>query len=534
MKVSVGATQELWDFTPNEYNEIFEQLTMLNPAYQQAVMHSPYPVTNIPKYLFFANGNQSLLSVPRGYKIPYNYVVSKDERFTLENINYPTVKITPRKTQQEAMDAYLKAREENPNNIPGIFEIPTGKGKSVLGALLAAKLKQRALVIVNKDDLVDTWMDDIYLALGIKPRLTGLIKAKHFRLGKRITITTIQTLAKLPKEKLDILRSYFSMIIVDEFHHSAARIYEVVNTFPAKDRIGLTATAMRNDKLDPVLNFYFGDICYRFEESDDDEDIIPPKQVHVIVKNSDIKYYPPDMYYWTDGKHHGLVGNLQFKRDGETVIAQSNSSIWMNMISDLMEKGQVKRKPLSTHKMYDAIDQDIKFNRMIARDIFYEYKQGKSCIVFCKEKDHVRLLEKLSLAEGVPQEQIQLYYGDTKGKDAKKEMRAKAESKEVLITIATYSIATEGTNVKSWEVGFLAMTFNNPISAIQAIGRTRRQKKGKKIVKIYDYRHPNIRGARNHGITRDKVYEEKGFTIIDQTKGNSQPQITSRGFGKSF
>ena len=542
MEVSLGEYKEIWDFTPEEYKVIFDELTLPNPAYEQVLKHTPYSYTTVPQHLFYAQATTGLLVVPRGYNIPFiNYEKKKDDRFTLSGddlVNYPKLKIEPRKTQQEAIDSYMETRElaiKNWENINGVIVIPTGKGKSILGLALAAKTKQRALIIVWKDDLVDGWTEDAYISLGLKPRHVGLIKAKEFRLGKRITITTIQTLSKLPAEKLQMLREYFSMVIVDEFHHSASKIYEVVSTFPALDRIGLTATDMRNDKLDKVLNFYFGDVCYRFEETDDDEDIISPKNVEIVVKYSKITYNPPDLYFWTDGYHTGLVGDLYIGEGEDAVVLKSQSVQWKDRVIRLMYANKVKRKPLSPHKMYDAIDQNIVFNKMVAKDVHSEYKQKKSCLVFCKEKEHVRLLADLIKKAGVPENQIQLYYGDMKGKNAKKEMKRKAESKEVLVTIATYSIATEGTNVKSWERIFLAMTFNNPISAIQAIGRGRRKKDGKDILRVYDYRHEGIKGARNHGATRDKVYKEIGFTIIDDSKPKSQQgTIFSRGFGKAF
>lgn len=541
MKVSIGAVKEIWDFTDHEYNVIFDELTLPNPAYEQVLKHSQYTTTKVPKYLFYAQGTSGLLGVPRGYKIPFTHQRVKDERFTLtgsNTINYPKLKIELRKTQQEAIDAYIEAREkaiESKENVDGVLVVPTGKGKSILGLAIAAKLKQRALIVVWKDDLVDGWMEDANVALGLKPKHVGLIKAQNFRLGERVTITTIQTLSKLPPEKMQMLREYFSMIIVDEFHHSASKIYEVLTTFPALDRIGLTATDMRNDKLDQVLNFYFGDVCYRFEETDDDEDIIAPKNVEIIIKYSNIKFNPPDIYNWSDGFHHGLVGDL-FIEDEETeqtIRLVSQSDEWKEEILRMMYEGRVKRKPLNPHQMYDAIDQDIAFNLMVAKDVAFEYNDNKSCLIFCKEKEHVRLLSELIQKQGVPESQVQLYYGDMKGKDAKKIMKRRAESKEVLVTIATYSIATEGTNVKSWERVFLAMTFNNPVSAIQAIGRGRRKKDGKSILRVYDYRHEGIKGARNHGATRDKVYRTIGFTIIDQSKPKCQPNsIFTRGFGK--
>jgi len=530
MKISLGGQKEIWDFSLEEKKSIFDNLTLNNPAYEQVLRHSPYSYTTVPKYLYYAvSSGSGLLSVPRGYKIPYQHSIIEDNRLTHENIIYPKLKITPRKTQQEAVDAYLKNREENPYDIPGVFEIPTGKGKCILGAMLAQELKQRALIIAGKDDLIDAWMDDINLSLGISPRHVGLVKASVYRLGHRITLSTIQTLSKLPLERLNEMRAYFSMIIVDEFHHSAAKIYDVVNTFPAKDRIGLTATAMRNDKLDPVLNFFFGDMCYQFKETDDDEDIVSAKNVKIIVKNSQITYNPPPSYLWMDGYHRGTVGDLYIKEGNDEIHIKQGSSHWRAEVDQLLSEGKVKQKPLNPHKIYDAIDSDRIFNKMVANDIRVEYQQGKSCLAFCKEKEHVRILAELVEQAGVPADQIQLYYGDAKGKNAKREMREKAESKEVLVTIATYSIATEGTNVKSWERCFLAMTFNNPISTIQAIGRVRRKKAGKTIVKVYDYRHPRIKGARNHGATRDKVYKERGFPILG-ADSQSANTVFSRGW----
>ena len=474
-----------------------------------------------------------MLTVPRGYEIPFPYEITNDVRFEGKTVNYPKLQITLRKTQQEALDAYLAEREnalrEN-RNVNGVIVIPTGKGKSILGLAIAAKLKKRTLVIVWKDDLVDGWMQDAYVSLKLTPRNIGLIKAKTFRLGERITLTTIQTLSKLPEEKIQELREYFGLVMVDEFHHSASKIYEIANTFPAIDRLGLTATDMRNDKLDPVLNFYFGNTCYRFLEDDEDEDIISAKNVDVVVRESDIVYNPPTMYIWTDGKNRGLIGDLSVGQNDNRRTVKCQSPAWKEEVLELVQQGKAKRKPLNPHEIYDVIDQDVNFNKMVASDVLHEYKQGKSCLVFCKEKEHVRLLEELINRAGVPKEQIQLYYGDMKGKNAKKDMKRKAEDREVLVTIATYSIATEGTNVKAWEVCFLAMTFNNPISTIQAVGRIRRQCKGKTKAKVYDYSHPKILGAKNHLFTRMKVYRELGFNIIwNRQKGFNFVPIT-RGY----
>ena len=79
---------------------------------------------------------------------------------------------------------------------------------------------------------------------------------------------------------------------------------------------------------------------------------------------------------------------------------------------------------------------------------------------------------------------------------------------------ATISISCEGTNVKSWERGFLVSTVANKKDLIQILGRLRRTKEGKTNVFFYDYRHPFMAIFNKHGVKRDKWYREIGITKI--------------------
>ena len=118
-------------------------------------------------------------------------------------------------------------------------------------------------------------------------------------------------------------------------------------------------------------------------------------------------------------------------------------------------------------------------------------------------------------------------------------MKRKAESRQALITLATYSIATEGTNVKAWEVAFLVSSINNEKNTEQAVGRVRRSKEGKiNPVKVYDYSLPNVYSiGTKHYYTRNKRYKKLGFTIHDITKKGTithaptkKKSMFSRGF----
>lgn len=487
IKVELSGVKYLTGYTKDEIATIKEDLTFDNPDYESAKRHSKFGTGRIPPFINYYTAGKNGILVPRGYRVPFPHKIVSDNRFINTNVKYPKLHIELRDTQKEAVESFLNYMKEERDE-RGVIILPTGKGKSILGLYLARKFMQKALIIVQKDDLVDGWTQDANVILGLKPKEVGLIKAKDFRIGKQITVTTIQTLSKLPPEKIRELHNVFGMVIVDEFHHSVAKIYSLIEYFPARFKIGLTATAMRNDGLVKVLNLFFGEVAYEFQDTGDDEDILP---VTVKIQNAPTVFEPEREFKY----------NARKKRPEPVPI------------------------PISTIRKATSYDDG--FNRMLVRDIIAEYKQKKSCIVFTHEKEHCRIIQDLLVERGVPLEHTQLYYGDSK--ERKDTMKKKAENKTVYVTIATYSIATEGTNVKAWERGFLASTVANEKDTVQAIGRIRRTMPGKKDCLVYDYRFPNVIIAKNHGKIRDKVYRDRGYETIGREA--TKRKKTGRGFG---
>lgn len=370
---------------------------------------------------------------------------------------------------------------------------------TVLGLYMAFKTHQKVLIIVQKDDLIDGWKKDIKFCLGIRPKKVGLIKAKSRRIGEQITLSTIQTLSRLSPEELTNLYSEFGMVIVDEFHHSASNIYEIVKYFQCKYLIGLTATDDRKDGLKQVLYWYFGKVAFRFKETEDDEDIMP---YTVIIKESKVKYDPPQLYYY----HQRVIDEDEAQE-----------------LREIGKGRQIKRKPIDPTELKNLLVYDEEFNKMVAKDIFSEYKAKKSCIAFFHEKEHVRYMRELLIELGTNPEHIQLYDGDATEKDYI--MKERAEKKEVLITLATFAKATEGTNVKAWERGFLVTSLNDEKNTIQAVGRLRRRKAGKKDVIIYTYDHPLARGLKSHIKTQLKAFKKTNAKIVYPSR-----PVISRGF----
>ena len=284
-------------------------------------------------------------------------------------------------------------------------------------------------------------------------------------------------------------------VLTHNCHHAGAKSYEVLNTFRAKYRLGLTATKMRNDGLVDVVDHICGKTVFDGTSFVTDV-IIPPENIHIIRKNSNVFWKPEKSYY--DTRTKATVHNIIF----DEIEYIEGTVEWRNLMERLEAEGKVKAYSLRLHKAYELIANNETFNTSVCRDIIENYNKGKSCVVFCKTVEQLNNLYEL-LKERCPK--IQKFYGSMK--DTKAEVKRRAESKEVLITLATISIACEGTNVKAWECGFLVSSVANEKDLIQILGRLRRTTEGKTDVYFYDYRHPQVVGIKKHGYERDNWYK---------------------------
>jgi superfamily II DNA or RNA helicase len=493
IKVEISGVKILRKYTQAEKEQITEDLTLPNPQYESVTRFGGMRArfTKVPKFLEYYKDEYGALIVPRGYTPPFPCEVIEDTTFANDPVSYPKLHIQLRDTQKSAADAYIQALQSPRTS--GVIVLPTGKGKSVLGIYLARKLKQKALIVVHKDDLVTGWTKDAKVVLGLRPKQVGIIKAGDFRIGQQITITTIQTLSRLDRTQLAFIRSQFGMIIVD---HSASKIYELVTYFPARYRIGLSATPTRNDGLTKALHLYFGGVAYEYQDEGGDEDILP---VTVKIRNCLIE---PEI------ERETFIERKKNKKTGQVTQVE-------------------KQKPINIHQVREATCYDEVFMEMLCCDVYEEYRYGKSCIVFSHERDHLTVLYNRMVKKGFDPSKLQVYVGG----ENKAEAIKRAESKEVLVTLATFHIATEGTNVKAWERGFLASSVANANDTVQSIGRVRRRKAGKSDCVIYDYRFPRVPKAQDHGRIRDKVYIERNFTVDGKEERKKNTRKTGRGFG---
>ena len=511
LKVSIDHCLSISGLPEDVVMKVKKDLTFPNPKYEQVKRYSRYSTTNVSPYIDYYHTSRGVVQVPLGYDLFSKYpdlppAVIIDNR-VLPKVKVPEFVLSLRDTQKEAVDSFIRSNQYP--KINGCIQLPTGKGKSILGLYLAHYYKTKTLIVVHKDDLVKGWMNDI--ALSFDRKVTpGLIKAKSRVIGDFITIATVQTLNLMSEEYLEKLYSTFGFVIQDEMHHCPSTSFGIVNKFNARYRLGLTATPERTDGLEHIMNLYFGDFCYRYDSSNvsEEKDILPVK---VIVRNTKA-YYDPlcKVTVTSSGKKYSVV-NLAFPEEKEVpsshvrlseVPYESRPQVQFFRADDLVVRQSVEK---------------------VCEDVLKEYNKGHSCLVFLSQKEHCRLFYDY-LSDFVPEDRLGLLYGDNKSND---EILKKAEQVRQFITITTYSKSTEGTNVKQWECAFLVSSINNEKNTEQAAGRIRRIKPGEKIepVLIYDYRYPKAFGMSRHGYTRDKRYRQLGFTI-------SSPNTVSKGLFK--
>ena len=516
MNIVRTSRQEVYGLTPEQREKVKESLTYDNPAYKNAKRYGRSKYISIPPYLTYydeysvrvAEGERSkVLTCPIGVnlceilKVPV--IPIEDKRCDVQ-VKYPKFLLDLRNDQIRAEKAYMQEVNYavHPKNI---IQLPTGKGKSILALHIAQKLKQRTLILVHKDDLVVGWQKDIKLCFGEEIEI-GLIKAKNRRVGRQITIATVQTLSRMSEEELSSYTNQFGLVVQDECHHVGLNIFNIIDKFNSKYKLGLSATPKRSDGLNFVFDLYFGGLCYKHVITDDDEDIC---SVEVEVLKSPYKFRP--------FVHEGQVFNY-YDFDPKELP---------DKIEFLDQMDYKERPTVPFLSIDDGAVSSSQTKILVCKKIMEEYRAGHSIIALFTQKEHINSYYR-HLCRYIPKDQIMLYYGDSKEKS--EDMMTKAENKEVLVTLATYAKATEGTNVKSWEVEFLVSSSNNSKNVEQATGRIRRRKEGKlNPVKVYDVNYADCYSLCSHLSTRLSTYRRLKYTVKG-IKGEKSRGMFSRGY----
>ncbi|MFY4857380.1 TOTE conflict system archaeo-eukaryotic primase domain-containing protein [Aliarcobacter butzleri] len=220
------------------------------------------PLFNTPKYIRSFEENENFLMLPRGLKetlidffnvnaVSYSFV---DKR-VLNKIQTKTVTFNLRPEQNEAIKEIKKSDYS-------ICVAPPGFGKTLLGAKIFEIRACSTLIVVNKNMLLNQWIERFVDYFGYNKKDIGYLGKGFNKLNGQIDVATMQSLKNDPK----IIENY-SFVIVDECHHIPALTFEqIIKSFKGRYILGLSATPNRKDELQPILFQQLGEISYEYKK----------------------------------------------------------------------------------------------------------------------------------------------------------------------------------------------------------------------------------------------------------------------------
>lgn len=211
-----------------------------------------------PYALYDHVAGQPTMTVPRGLvnmgQVQYDYTV-------VHPVAQSIAVKPPRNADQaqciERSFEFLKARQDH------IVEAPTGFGKTYVGCVVAGRLAQKTLIIVTKNDLTKGWRDTLVHLMGVPPNEVGHVQQDAcVFVGCRFVIAMVHSL--VCREYHPSFYNEFGLVIFDEVHRLGAEYFaQACAKFPARHRLGLSATPKRSDGRERLFHSHIGPTLVR-------------------------------------------------------------------------------------------------------------------------------------------------------------------------------------------------------------------------------------------------------------------------------
>jgi superfamily II DNA or RNA helicase len=316
----------------------------------------------------------------------------------------------------------------------GVFVAPPGIGKTVLGTYLVARRGRSTLVLVHRRPLLEQWVAQLAMFLGIDEKEVGRIGGGKRKPNGRLDVAMIQSLVR--RDEVDDLVAGYGHVIVDECHHLPAVSFErVLAEVKARYVLGLTATPQRRDGHHPIAEMQLGPIRFRVDAK-------------------------------SQAARRPFAHELIVRETGFRLPAGGGDA--------------------SIQEVYGALAADEARNRRIVDDVLAAMEEGRSPIVLTERKDHLELLaERLRPAV---RHLVVLQGGlSARKRRAAAERLAAIPAVEERLVLATGRFVGEGFDDARLDTLFLAMPVSWKGTLTQYAGRLHRLHPGKKEVRIYDY-----------------------------------------------
>jgi superfamily II DNA or RNA helicase len=470
-------------------DQIFDELTVENKAKIVAERMKRWGWEDLPDEFILGELNGDTVVMPRGYAFQYKLLLREngmnpfwiDKRTWKRGVQIRwRKKFTPRKHQPLAKQK-LKHHEQ------GIYEAPTGSGKSLTCIWLIQELSpQQSIILVDQLNLLTQWQKDISNWLNVE---CGIIGNGKWNEDARVVVATVQSIwSAIKRDKIDDgFFKRFSLVIADECHHTSAdSIREIVGRFWARIREGVSATPDRLDDKFEITQAVLGEIIHQDNEEElRDQGVLVRPHVEVIRTDFEFDYWPS---HESDEDHHCLVPRCKL----HGIRHHSHQDNYQ--------------------KLKDRIVYDEQRNKLIAKIIAKQYKKGDHHHLLIT--DEIRHLDGIydKLGSYFDLDSVYILTGQVKGKDRKAIIEA-IKNQKSSVTLAT--VAKEGVDIPVVDRLYLPFPSSNVKSVQQKIGRGTRVAEGKDDSIIFDFQDIKVNLLKKQFKKRaDQCYRKLGIEVI--------------------
>jgi superfamily II DNA or RNA helicase len=463
----------------NALNRIKRLGAFRNPDFYKA-QAMRLPTYNKPRIIDCTEESAEYLSIPRGCEAGLLTLLDDANAvYQAEDMRNPgepiEVQFNGNLRPEQMIAANSLLQHET-----GILSATTAFGKTVVGAYIIAEKKVNALVLVHTSALLEQWKKSLARFLDINETLPeeqkkrgrkkelsiiGRLGGAKNDLHGKIDIAIMQSLVS-GEEVKELVKDY-GLVLVDECHHVSAVSFEkILKTAGAQYVYGLTATPTRQDGQHPIIIMQCGEIRYQ-----------------------------------VDAKAQAAKAGFQ------RFVAPRFTSF--------KKPVGIEDKDFTITKIYAAIAENVRRNKMIIADVQNALDKGRTPIILTQRAAHVDLLA--AEIEKFCPNVIRLI-----GKASAKEKRETLErlqdigAGEQFVLVATGKYVGEGFDEPRLDTLFLAAPISWKGTLQQYTGRLHRACEGKEDVIVYDYVDVHVAMLERMYYKRVLGYADMGYKALSE------------------
>lgn len=369
-----------------------------------------------------------------------------------------------RSGQKEVVDTFMSRLRQGTTGF--IIKAPTGWGKTCVCISLASILSRTTLVVVPRDNLVKQWVDRLLTHSTLKRKDIGIISGgKADYLGKKVVIGLIHTLVLDRMRNASDLLNYFGTVIFDEVDRSVPpkTFSTAASLFPAKFKIGVSATMKRHDGLEIIFEKHLGECFIEGKKPA----TLKPK---IIIQ--------------------------EFSMSSGYVHPESPKINRRGMLLSRLEKNETR-------------------NFELCKYVKLMHDSGRQCLVISDRVKQLQFMHGMLFREfEIPKKDMGFYVGslyadlESTKKVVVKEKERERVAKECKVILATYGKVSIGTDIETLS-GLVLATPTSDV--LQTVGRIVRIMDGKKSPIVVDFVDTYYKDAIGWAYNRKKFYQAHNY-----------------------